>query len=107
MQMALPHAAFDGWNLRGSQPQLGVQRADLIANAQFAEAPETVSDVGADVDAVDAVIRERIVLRVNLKSCVAGVAVRHEKPVTVRSERTIEFSLNAVGVPEKQIGTPF
>src|SRR5215467_16084619 len=100
MQTRLSHAAFDGGNLRRPEPQLIIQRADFVADAQFAESPKAVSDVAADIDAIDAVVRQRVILRVNLKSGVAGVGMRCEKPATVRGERAIEFGLNAIGISQ-------
>src|SRR5260370_2625037 len=70
-QMRLPDAAFHGRNFRRPQPQLGIQRANLVANAQFAEASEAVSQVAADIDAINSLIRQRNALSVNLTRAVA------------------------------------
>src|SRR2546429_1663593 len=94
MQMRLPHASFDGGNLGRPQAELGVEGADFISNAQFTEAAEAVPEIPTDVDAVDAVIRQRIVLRIDLKRRVAGVGTRRKKPAAFRREGTIEFSLH-------------
>src|SRR5439155_695254 len=50
-QPGLSHTTRHGRNFRCAQSQLGIQRANLVANAQFTEAPETVPYVAADVDA--------------------------------------------------------
>src|SRR5256885_12388798 len=92
-QARLPHAAGHGRNFRRAKPQLGIQRANFIANAQFAEAPEAVPHIAANIDAIDAVVRQRIVLRVNRKRGVAGVRVWCKKPAAFRAKRPEQFRL--------------
>src|SRR5437016_8150200 len=106
-QARLPHAAGHGGNFRRAKPQPGVQRANFIADAQFAEAPEAVPHVAANIDAIDAIVRQRIVLRVNRKRGVAGVRVRRKKPAALRAKRPEQLRLKTVGIPKQHIGSPF
>ena len=106
-QPGLSHTTRHGRNFRCAQSQLGIQRANLVANAQFTEAPETVPHVAADVDAIDAVIRQRIIFRVNLKRGVAGVGVWGKKPAALRAEWSEQFRLDAIRIAEQNVGPPF
>src|SRR6266705_3011535 len=107
MQPALPHATFYRRNLRCSQTQLCIKRTDLESHSQLAEAPEAQSQVAPDVDAIDAVIRQRVGLCVDLKRRIAGIGMRRKEPPALRLERPVQFGLNPVGVPQQQIGAPF
>src|SRR5260370_14003901 len=107
VQARLPDAACHRRNFRRAKAELGIQRANLVANAQFAEAPEAVTYIAADVDAIDAVVGQRVVLRIDLKRGVAGVGVRREKPAAFRTERPEQFRLDTVGISEQHVGPPF
>src|SRR6266403_4170054 len=105
-QARLADATRHGGNFRRAQPQLGVQRANFVANAQLAEAPEAVPHVADSIDAIDAIVRQRIVLGINLKRGVAGVGVRRKKPAALGAKRPEQFRLDAVGISEQQISPP-
>src|SRR6266581_3448725 len=107
MQPALPHATFYRRNLRCSQAQLCIKRTDLVSHSQLAESPEAQSQVAPDVDAIDAVIRQRVRLCVDLKRRIAGIGMRRKEPPALCLERPVQFGLNPVGVPQQQIGPPF
>src|SRR6267154_3063154 len=105
--VGLADAAFHGGNFRRAEAQLVIERADFVANAEFAEAPEGVTEVKADIGAIDAVVRQGIVLGINLKRGVAGVGVRREKPAALGAKRAKQFRLDAIGVADERIGAPF
>src|SRR4029077_10378446 len=63
--------------------------------------------IAADIDAIDAVVREGIVLGVNRKGSVAGVGMRSEKPTALSAKWPEQLRLDAISIPDKQIGAPF
>src|SRR5216684_724627 len=80
MQPGLPYPPFYRSNLRCSQSQLCIKRTDLVSHSQLTEAPEAQSQVAPDVDAIDAVIRQRVRLCVDLKRRVAGIGMWRKEP---------------------------
>src|SRR5437667_11319592 len=94
-------------NFRRAEPQLSAQRTNLVTTSQFTEAPKAVTHIAANIDAIDAVIREGVVLGVDLKRGVAGVGTRRKKPAALRAKRPEQFRLDAVSISEQHIGTPF
>ena len=79
----------------------------MVSHSQLAEAPEAQSQVAPDVDAIDAVIRQRVRLCVDLKRRIAGIGMWRKEPPALCLERPVQFGLNPVGVPQQQIGAPF
>ena len=49
MQLGVSDAPGNGRELRHAEPQLFIERANLIAKADFAKAVETVADIETDV----------------------------------------------------------
>ncbi len=100
-------ATVDGWNFGGTETQFGVEAPYVIADANFAESAEAVSEVRADIRAIKSIVSSRIVLGIDLKRRVAGAGVRRNEPLALCAERPIEFAGNSIGIPEQKIGAPF